>query len=69
MKRLVLMLAVLVCVGYVGCKEGDGNRCQVNSDCSSHQCNTAEGLCSTEDMSSVDALGQPDAPPADAAGD
>ena len=63
MKRLFLMFAVLVGVAYVGCKEGDGDRCQVNSDCTSNQCNKAEGVCSAEDTSSEDAMGPPDAPP------
>ncbi len=69
MKRLILMIAVLTGVAYVGCKEGDGDRCQVDSDCKSNRCNTAEGTCSTENSASVDALLPADAPPADAPGD
>lgn len=69
MKRLLLMLAVACGVVYVGCKEGDGDRCQVNSDCKSGSCNRAEGICTTTESEAVDADLPPDAPPADAVPD
>lgn len=76
MKRLLLMCAVLAAVTYVGCKQGEGDRCQVNEDCESGQCNVARGTCSSGsvDESLIDAtvpdgLDAPaDAPP-DAAPD
>ncbi|HEU4614846.1 MAG TPA: hypothetical protein VFS15_22290 [Kofleriaceae bacterium] len=46
MKRLLLMLAVLGAAVYVGCKQQDGDRCQVNDDCASGRCNMAKGVCS-----------------------
>jgi hypothetical protein len=62
-KRLLFLLAALSGVIYVGCKEGEGDRCQIDSDCKSGTCNKAEGICSTTNTSSVDAMGQPDAAP------
>ncbi|HEX5061698.1 MAG TPA: hypothetical protein VFV99_20165 [Kofleriaceae bacterium] len=76
MKRLVLMIAVLVSAVYVGCKQGDGDRCQVNEDCESDICNVAKGTCAPAggEMEEIDA-GVPDGPdaapdaPSDAPGD
>ncbi len=76
MKRLLLMCAVLAAVTYVGCRQGEGDRCQVNEDCESGLCNVARGTCSsgTEDEEPIDAIvpdgidAPPDAPP-DAAPD
>ena len=49
MKKLVLMFALVVAgaVGYVGCKQADGDRCQVNEDCESGLCNKAKGTCAS----------------------
>lgn len=71
MKRVVLMLAVLVAAAtaYVGCKQGEGERCQVNEDCESGACNQAEGLCSTTGGQTMDDAEVPDGPPPDAAPD
>jgi len=71
-KRLVLMIAALVSVAYVGCKQGEGDRCQVNSDCASGLCNQAKGTCasggSTMDIDAPVPDG-PDSGPGDAATD
>jgi hypothetical protein len=65
-------------VVYVGCKQNEGDRCQVNSDCASGVCNQAKGTCSanqdTDDIDAavpdaIDAPGMPDAPMADAPAD
>ena len=76
MKRLLLMLAVLASAAYVGCKQTDGDRCQVNADCASGVCNKAKGTCSisgdsTEDIDAAVVIdAPPDSPaPADAAAD
>jgi hypothetical protein len=67
MKRLLLMLGVLSIVGYVACKQGDGDRCQVDDDCSSGVCNVSKGTCagSTTEATEQDAsfpIDAPDAP-------
>ena len=76
MKRLLLMLAVLASAAYVGCKQTDGDRCQVNADCASGVCNKAKGTCSisgdsTEDIDAAVVIdAPPDSPaPADSAAD
>ena len=46
MKRLLVMFAVMTAAIYVGCKQQDGQRCQVNEDCESDVCNQAKGTCS-----------------------
>ena len=76
MKRLLLMLAVLASAAYVGCKQTDGDRCQVNADCASGVCNKAKGTCSisgdsTEDIDAAVVIdAPPDSPaPADAPAD
>lgn len=81
MKRLLLMIAVFASAAYVGCKQVDGERCQVDDDCESGVCNKAKGTCAlnmnTEDIDAdvpdgPDALFEDapaDAMPADAPGD
>ena len=76
MKRLLVMLAVLSAAVYVGCKQKDGDRCQVNDDCESGQCNMSKGTCTSgtgggsadADMPDLVIDGPPDAM-ADVAGD
>jgi hypothetical protein len=74
-KRLLLMIAILAAAAYVGCKQADGDRCQVNDDCASGVCNKAKGTCAIgQDMSETDASIIIDAPadaalPADAMAD
>jgi hypothetical protein len=66
-KRLLVMLAVLVSAAYVGCKQTEGDRCQVNDDCESGVCNQANGTCdTTTETGDIDASvpdGQPLPPP------
>ena len=61
MKRLLLMFAVAATAIYVGCKQQDGDRCQVNEDCESDVCNKAKGTCAGGEGS-----GELDAPVIDA---
>ena len=78
MKRLLLAFAVLASAAYVGCKQADGERCQVNDDCASGECNTAKGTCAlnqeTDPIDAADVIDAPwdaalpDATPADAPG-
>jgi hypothetical protein len=75
-KRLLLMFAVLAAAAYVGCKQGDGDRCQVDDDCASGVCNKAKGTCAldqntmdTDGSIIIDAPIEIDAPAADAAAD
>ena len=68
MKKLVLMFAVLVAstTAYLGCKQQDGERCQVNEDCETGLCNKAKGTCASgTNMNEIDASvpDGPDAPP------
>lgn len=63
MKRLLLMCAVLAMAAYVGCKQSEGERCQVDDDCESGTCNVAKGTCSGRgvELGDIDAS-VPDAP-------
>jgi hypothetical protein len=64
MKRLVL---VALLVGVVGCKQGKGDRCQVNSDCQDNLvCSTATGTCTGEETTGIDATVPPQDAPRDA---
>lgn len=66
MKRLLLIFAVLGCAMYVGCKQGDGDRCQVDSDCQSGLCNKSKGTCATVGGSGPIDAEVPDGIPVDA---
>jgi len=59
-KRLFVMLAVMTAAIYVGCKQQDGDRCQVNEDCESGVCNQAKGVCSNGSNSTEFDAGIPD---------
>ena len=68
-RRLAYVLAPLTVLGLSllftnGCKQGEGERCQVDSDCddSIDICNTGTGLCVPKGQMSVDAVPGPDAP-------
>jgi hypothetical protein len=65
--------ALLLALGVASCKQGEGQRCQVQSDCEAGlQCNVGEGVCRAVISGDVDALPPPDAPrdaPVDAAPD
>jgi hypothetical protein len=58
-----LLAVALPMVGAVAsCKQGEGQRCQVQSDCEDGlQCNVGEGVCRTVITGDVDALPPPDA--------
>lgn len=72
--RLLLLLAVLA-LGVVGCKQGVGEVCQIDDDCSSGSCNAATGKCQEpgagggQDAAPVVDASTVDAPPVDAAVD
>jgi hypothetical protein len=60
----LLAAALLLALGVASCKQGEGQRCQVPSDCEEGlQCNVGEGVCRTVVTGDVDALPPPDAPP------
>jgi hypothetical protein len=57
----VLAVASLVAVAVTSCKQGEGERCQRESDCSGGLvCNQATGLCQSS-QSGADGNIQPDA--------
>ena len=47
-----LVIAVALAVGGAGCKQGIGDRCEQNSDCSSGLC-SQQGVATTANMSGV----------------
>ena len=66
-------IAIAVLSMSVGCKQGNGQRCQVNSDCVSNMCSNAEPkVCigGTDDTADIDATpmeaGPPPPPPPEA---
>jgi hypothetical protein len=62
MKRIVLV-ALLV----VGCKQGKGDRCQVNADCSDNLvCSSATMTCTSQETTGIDATVPPQDAPHDA---
>jgi hypothetical protein len=59
------MIAVLASAAYVGCKQADGDRCQVDDDCASGVCNKAKGTCAfDQDTMPIDGAIVVDAPDA-----
>jgi len=64
MRRLavvVFVFAAAVAAGMTSCKQGDGDRCQVQSDCSGGLiCNQATGTCQST-TSGADGNISPDA--------
>ena len=61
-----LALAALAAVGIASCKQGEGERCQVDADCAADlTCNTGEGVCRSVNSNNqaIDAMQLPDAPP------
>ncbi len=81
MKRLLVMCALVAAATYLGCKQQEGDRCQVNADCDTGVCNKAKGTCaSSGETGEIDAAVPilidgaadatvPDDAPADAAPD
>ena len=62
-----LGLSLLVLGGIGSCKQAEGERCQVQSDCEEGLlCNAGEGVCRARPSEAIDAELPPDAPPADA---
>jgi hypothetical protein len=60
--KLWIAIALLL---LSACKQGNGQRCQVDSDCASNMCSSAEPrVCigGTDDTADIDAT--PDSPPA-----
>jgi hypothetical protein len=58
-----LGLGLLTLGGIASCKQGEGERCQIQADCEGDlQCNVAQGICvsSSQEMP-IDAM--PDTPP------
>ncbi|MBC7978479.1 MAG: hypothetical protein H7138_26130 [Myxococcales bacterium] len=67
MKTLLSLL--LLSLSLAGCKQGPGERCQVNSDCAEGNCSQAEPkVCGGDDSAQFDAapiptqIDAPDAP-------
>ncbi len=59
-----LGLALLVLVGIGSCKQGEGERCQVQADCDEGLlCNVGEGVCRAASSEAIDAELPPDAAP------
>jgi hypothetical protein len=57
-------IAIAVLLLSVGCKQGNGERCQVNSDCASNLCSNAEPkVCigAADNTSDIDATPMEDA--------
>ena len=66
MKRLVLVCLVTAGAAFAACKSGEGERCQIDDDCSPPLvCNKAKNTCQSTTGGDLDAS-VPDAPPADA---
>ncbi len=65
MKRLLLALAAAGVLGgaFAACKQGKGDRCQIDDDCTSGLvCNKATNTCQETTGGGIDAT-VPDAPP------
>jgi hypothetical protein len=68
MKRL-LLVCMFVAAAVVSCKQGEGERCQVDDDCANGlACNRAKNTCQSSEGGDLDA-GIIDAVPADGAVD
>jgi hypothetical protein len=62
----IAALGTVLGFGLGGCKQGLGDRCQVNSDCASGLvCSAATGTCTNNTSGGIDAV-IPDAKPIDA---
>lgn len=63
-----LALGLLALGGIASCKQGEGERCQIQSDCEDGlTCNVGEHVCRRNPMGALDAELPPDAPATDAA--
>ena len=70
MKRFVSIvvasfaLSLLVLGGLASCEQGEGERCQVQSDCAAGlTCNVGEHVCRKDVQGDIEAEPPPDAPP------
>jgi hypothetical protein len=64
---LAIALLALLAPSLTGCKQGPGERCQVNSDCADGNCSQAEPrVCGGSDSSQIDADPIPTQLPIDA---
>jgi len=58
-----LALSLLVLGGVASCKQGEGERCQIQSDCAEGlTCNVGEGVCRKNVEGDIQAEPPPDAP-------
>lgn len=62
MNKKWLAIALFLTAGAGGCKQGIGQRCQVNDDCSSGVCSLGSKVCVSEDSNEtpIDASLPPD---------
>ena len=59
-----LALSFLAAGGIASCKQGEGERCQINDDCEEPlTCSVGEGVCRESATTDIDALPPPDAAP------
>jgi hypothetical protein len=64
---LFIAIAIVGAIAITSCKQGLGERCQVDDDCESNKCNQAEHICATGgEGGGIDALPPIDAPAVDA---
>jgi hypothetical protein len=63
---LIAALGMGVVATLGGCKQGEGERCQVDDDCADGTCNQATSTCATSGTDKpIDAAAPPDGPPSD----
>lgn len=68
--RTIVALSLVLAGAISGCKQKEGEICQIDNDCESGLvCNAATGRCQTPGSGGVDAAPQNDAGVADAAVD
>lgn len=66
---LSVVVALMLSVGGVGCKQGEGDRCQINDDCEDGLvCNASEQICQQPGSDTPDARLNIDSGPAVDAG-
>jgi hypothetical protein len=61
MRRAAVVVSSLVLALVGACKQGEGQRCQINDDCASGLICTTQGICGTSNDSTADAGPPPDA--------
>lgn len=64
---LSVLVALMLAVGVVGCKQAAGERCQINADCEDGLvCNASEQICQQPGAGTPDANTTDASPPIDA---